>query len=653
MSEEVGALAQDVAKTLVDAAATEAWSYLKPRFLDFAGRHAKQVAETEARIEQAEPGSEAASQVKAQETARWAVRMEDLLGGDEQAAAAAREFVRTGGNLAVSQGPWTYVSGGGNAATITAGSHSTIVNNQRKVSNRFSLPVIGPLLRTSVAHPLAAVLAVVVIGGISTAVAVDPSHPATSTPGSSATSATGSTTGSGGPAFTGTLAPGFSEKSVWQSRIIWSDSSTATTDPAVAEVSTGDQNAALMSLQAADGLVQVLGDTVVVPQFTAGGVVSGATTTLQFRDTATGKIKFARQLPAGTFGSMSTDTVNGNPVLVVRYTSTAASDEAANNGSPVKVTTVFNADGTVVWTSAGTPVSDASAASSGVDTDDNNYPAFYGGYVVRYNGSSSSDTSAESFDVLNTSGTVVLHVPRIADSSEDVNNVTIAGGYAIVAYSDYFTHADEMNIHVHFTAYNLVTRAVVGSFQEPGDSALGEGGTLLAASGRKLLVSWLGDSSSSFSESPTDLAVFDTGTGRLSTPVPLPVSSLGTVASGTFVDPATNDVLLYDDSTQPQAQSSMISLATGQLLWSQSSNTPSLLPITVHDGILYGLEADQNSGTQVNVAVSEATGSFSSQEYALSPVGFTPAGDGVFIQDGSADDSEAILIGVCNPTSNG
>ena len=32
-----------------------------------------------------------------------------------------------------------------------------------------------------------------------------------------------------------------------------------------------------------------------------------------------------------------------------------------------------------------------------------------------------------------------------------------------------------MNIHVRFTAYNLATRAIVGSFQEAGDSALDEG----------------------------------------------------------------------------------------------------------------------------------------------------------------------------------
>jgi hypothetical protein len=342
---------------------------------------------------------------------------------------------------------------------------------------------------------------------------------------------------SAAPPFTAAMAPGFSARPVWSDTLTWSVSVKA------APGTITDPDGVLMQLQAQAGYVRVVGSSVVAATFARGHISSGATASLQFRSLQSGALLNTVHLPPGTFAGMTADSAAGRPVVVVRYTSAAAADEQANDGQPVKITAVYGADGSLRWTSLGRAVASGPANSSGLETDGDGYPLYSAGYTLRYNGSQDADPSQQSYDVLGPAGSVALHVPRQGDANRDQTHVSLADGYALVSYDNRNAVADDSAIRVLLTAYDLGHGAArVGSWSEPGSSADGEQGTLLAATGGRLLIDWLGPGGGL--RAPTDFAVLDTATGGATAVRGAPAAAASPGTLGAVSDPATGSVLV-------------------------------------------------------------------------------------------------------------
>jgi len=141
----------------------------------------------------------------------------------------------------------------------------------------------------------------------------------------------------GAPRFSATTPPGFSTRPAWSSTLTW--------DVTVSSNSPKDPEQLLMAAQAESANFAMVGTSVVGLMFAHGQVDAGDSAGLQFRTLATGALLKTVHLPHGDFSGISTDTVSGRPVLVVRYTSTGASDEKANAGKPLKITAAYAADG--------------------------------------------------------------------------------------------------------------------------------------------------------------------------------------------------------------------------------------------------------------------------------------------------------------------
>jgi hypothetical protein len=388
----------------------------------------------------------------------------------------------------------------------------------------------------------------------------------------------------------------------------------------------------------------------VAETFAHTATTSGATSELHFRRLTTGALLATVHLPPGTYAGMNTDTVAGRPVVVVRYTSTSAADEQANGGQPVKVTSVYGADGSLVWTSLGRAVATGPAYSSGLETDGNGYPLFSAGYVLRYNGSQAMNTAAESYDVLSTAGSVVLHVPRVADANQDEATVSLDGGYALVGYDNKGAVTDDSAIRVSMTAYNLDHSAArVGAWSEPGSSADGEQASLLAETGGRLLVDWLGPSQTL--SAPTELAVLDTASGSASTVSGVPAALASPTSLDDATDSATGNVLVYDGG-QMSGPSVLVHLASSSVLWAQGSGQAGVLPISVYCGTIYGLQLGSSSGAASLVTVRESDGTFTAHGYQVAPIGFAADGAAVFAASTSSTTLTAVQIGLSPRTGD-
>ncbi len=462
--------------------------------------------------------------------------------------------------------------------------------------------------------------------------------------GSTACEGSGSTvaTASAAPKFTAALAPGFSAQPAWSDTVPWTMAMKANGE-------TIAPNEGLMAMQAEGGLVRVVGSSVVAVTFVHGQSASGDTATLQFRSLTTGALLATVHMPPGDYVGMSADRVAGQPVVVVHYTSAAPADEQASGGQPIKITSVYGADGSQVWTSLGRAVAAGPFDSSGLKSDGSGYPIFSGGYTLRYNGSQVMDTANESYDVLNTAGSVVLHVPRRADANEDDATVSLADGFALVGSDNRNAVMDGSAIRVSMTAYDLNHSATrIGSWTEPGSSADGEQATLLAATGGRLLVDWLGPSQTL--SAPTNLAVLNAATGTASTVSGVPAALAVPNSLGAAVDPATDDVLVYD-AGQMGGPSVLIHLESSTVAWAQDHNQASLLPISLHNGAIYGLQLGTANSPTTLVTVRESDGTITASGYQIAPVAFASGGAAVFAQSTSPTSLSAIRIGLSPPAT--
>jgi hypothetical protein len=451
-----------------------------------------------------------------------------------------------------------------------------------------------------------------------------------------------------GKSFHQQVAPGFAAASQWTVDLPWavdgfgrqSANGRSVTDAAVA------------ADQASYGVAAVVGGTVVVPSFAPGGVQDPAWPTLQFLDAKTGKTIATRTLPLGSLLGVNSDMVAGKPVAVVRHVAAVDPD----TGEPATaVTTVFDASGTQVWSSKGQPVSMGSW-SAGLVPDKEKAPRFVGGHVVKLNpGTDTVDHSDASYDVLDTTGKSVLHIPSRADQL-DLNHVSLVGGFAVVAHDDSLALRDAYTSHEHFTLYDLAKGATkIADVAEPdfgGRSAAGA----LATSNGKVLVAWYGQSGGG--APPTNIAVIDIATGTASAPATL----FDDAASGlgVLVDAEKSDVVVYDATADPSRDSVVVSLSRGTVLWRQQDHNASLIPLSLHDGTLYGVEAASRTGSSPSatgsspsaspgapdnqVAVKEGDGFPAGSGYVLAPLAFTADGSPVFIE--APKGTASITIGV-------
>jgi hypothetical protein len=395
------------------------------------------------------------------------------------------------------------------------------------------------------------------------------------------------------PAFLHTLPPNFATRPTWSVQV------------------TADTSAKEHHLVA--NALGVTGDAVVVPTVEAGAV-NGSRVSLQFRDAATGRLRRSQPLPVGSLDGMAPDRVDGRPVVVVWHTSNA--DPQAGE---VKQTTVFGADGSPVWDSAG---------RARLVTDRNSYPVFSNGYSLTANADGSTDA-------LDTKGSVVLHVPPRSGA------VSTAAGHLLVA-----SVSGEYKVTVSFTLHDLTKGgATVATFTEPGSNAMGERGDLVGGTHDRPIVTWLGDGAGGMI-APTMIAVVDTASGRPAAPVPLPGFVLVSGAAAA-VDESTGSALLYDPGSPPSASSLLVGLADGRIRWTQNGTGP-LIPTSLHAGTIYGGIVDGAHSTVKAVSVVEATGEIAAQDYDLWPYGFTPSGAGIFV-DSAAGPGGPLTVAAVPP----
>ncbi|ACU73910.1 hypothetical protein Caci_5050 [Catenulispora acidiphila DSM 44928] len=445
--------------------------------------------------------------------------------------------------------------------------------------------------------------------------------------GSKATGKTGDAGAPAGASLSGKVPSGFANATTWSTQVAWGDRGVG--KAALDLHGHGVSNWVVAEQQGSFGVVRTVGTSVVVPSFASGGAAGPVAATLKFLDAKTGKPIAEKKLPSGTFLGLDADVVAGKPVAVVRYL------PAQDDASPVVV--VFDASGAQVWSTEGKQVAGTSPWSGGLQDGENGEGLLVGGYALRLNiGKDTSDHTDATYDVVDTTGKSVLHVPLYADKW-DMNSVNIVQGYAVVSYDDSLSLPDTSTAKEHFTVYDLSAAGKKVAEVAEKDSGGVSNAVALAASGGKILLTWLGSGTGAMP--PTLMTVLDTATGQATPPAPLP----GAVTDfGTLIDPATKNVLFFDRADPPTDSSAMVSLSQGTVLWTQHDQHSSLIPLSMHNGVVYGIEAAELGSSDGNqLAVKEADGSPVDTDYELSPLDFTADGAPLFAEasDGSESDS--------------
>jgi hypothetical protein len=86
-------------------------------------------------------------------------------------------------------------------------------------------------------------------------------------------------------------------------------------------------------------------------------------------------------------------------------------------------------------------------------------------------------------------------------------------------------------------------------------------------------------------------------------------------------------------------------MSQGTVLWNQADHNSSLLPLTLHNGTLYGVENTSGNGVD-QLAVKAADGSAVASNYELSPLAFTADGSPVFIEVPASGTGITIGVGL-------
>jgi hypothetical protein len=205
MSDDLGNLAQSAATALVTAITPDLWKAVKRGFEAIAGRDRKLRDRLDAtRTALADKRGTELEAAKSVEVTRWVTRLEDLLTNDPGKERALRDFLAYLASLGVSPVPaylaqsqhahgGATVSGGvtGNAGNINIGNAGDVNIGSGKIDKRryrlFLPPVLlGHAVKAATTHWIVStVTVVVVVGGVTTGVAL--THKPTNTPAASPT----------------------------------------------------------------------------------------------------------------------------------------------------------------------------------------------------------------------------------------------------------------------------------------------------------------------------------------------------------------------------------------------------------------------------------------------------------------------------------
>jgi hypothetical protein len=438
------------------------------------------------------------------------------------------------------------------------------------------------------------------------------------------------------PAFTAAMAPGFASQPAWSVDVPWKMGFT----------SSGSQIApdlGLMVMQAEAGFIQMVGASLAVVSFAENPGTSTRSASVQFRSMATGALLSTVDLPTeGSFNGLFVDSVGGRPVAVVHHGASAPAAQAGSSKESVKVTAVYGADGSLVWTSQGRAIASGQADSSGLVTFPNGFPIYSAGYTVRYNGS--PDPNGRSFDVLDPTGAAALHVPGTGADGEQVH-VSLADGYALVSSISQGQAAGGSASSASMSAYDLGHGAArVGQWTEPAAAAPSGKGELLAADGGRLLVAW--PASGTGAKAVTGMAVLDAKTGTASTVSGIPSDAASAAALGAIWDPSTGGLTVYDADTTQTGPAFGINLASGAVAWLQPSGQGSLQPVSTFGGAVYAVQLGTASAPASMITIRESDGAVTAHGYQIAPVAFTDHGTAVFAQSTSPTTLTTARIGV-------
>ncbi|NUP48497.1 MAG: hypothetical protein HOW97_14490 [Catenulispora sp.] len=383
------------------------------------------------------------------------------------------------------------------------------------------------------------------------------------------------------PAFTAAMAPGFATVPAWSQDVPWAMGFTSGGVSVAPDLG-------LMVMQAEAGFIQVVGSSLAVVSFAESTGAGGRFATVQFRSVATGALLSTVNLPTdGAFNGLYSDVVGGRAVAVVHHGATAPATQAGGAAASIKVTSVYGADGSLVWTSQGHAIASGAADSSGLVTFPNGFPVYNGGYTVRHNGS--PDPNGGSYDVLDPAGGVALHIPGTAGADGKQPHISLAGGYALVSSIIQGQAADGSASRVSLSAYDLGHGAArVGQWTEPAATAPGGQGELLAATGGRLLVAWPAPGPGS--KAVADMTVLDAATGTASTVSGIPSDASDPAALGAVWDSSTGGLTVYEADTTKSGPIFGVNLASGTVTWSLPSGQAMLEPVSTYGGSVYAVQ---------------------------------------------------------------
>jgi hypothetical protein len=378
--------------------------------------------------------------------------------------------------------------------------------------------------------------------------------------------------------------------------------------------------------------VAVAGDVVVTATFTNSYVHNPTPVTLQFLNAKTGEIIASKELATWEFGGIRADTAGDKPIVEVRYSPVALSTD----GSAV-ASSVFDASGHQLWTSAGQTVSGLGAPGL---LDVSGSALVSHGYLLRQNPGTNVWNRGASYDVLDLTNKIVMTIPYFEYYNEAIpaqsaqNVVQLVGGYAVVTHPDdglqsSITPSPTL-ARFRFTIYDLAQGGrkvadVPESVPWVKNNVYIAPHAVGSCAGR-LVMMWA--TGSMVGPSDVNVTVLDPRTGQTTQPVAVAkqLRSIPPIFSA-LADSACSTMVLYGDLPSPTAFA--ISLARGTLLWHMDHHDQYL---SIHGGVIYSLQHQPPPAPGRLDSTAIADGSAVSSGLAVVPLAFTADGSPVFAQ---------------------
>jgi hypothetical protein len=442
------------------------------------------------------------------------------------------------------------------------------------------------------------------------------------------------------PASGRPMPSGFSDVRAWSAKVTWSRTALVNAGvPATPEL------ASQYVSPPAFGLVAVAGDVVVMATFTTRHTDAPTPVTLQFHNAKTGEMLASKSLETWQFVGIRADTLGGKAVVEVRY-----SPVPTRGDNSTFVSTVFDTSAHRLWTSADQKVT-AFPTTGGLWLLPTTGGLLSHGFLVRVNPGDGEWNAGASYDVIDTTGKIVMNVPyhgffNPANPTKEntINAVQLIDGYAVVSHGDTDPagFSPPAQARFRFIVYDLahggkkVAEAHESVLVVP--SNVYNSPRAVAACGSKIVLSWETGSMNRPSDTAIRIAVLDIRTGQTTPPVAVatPLRSYPPILYA-LSDPTCSTMLIYG-GIPGTAPTFAINLAHGTLLWRKDHQDRYL---SVHNGVVYALQAQSQPaprgyrfptplpGRLLSIA---PDGSTSSSDLAVAPLAFAAGGSPVFAE---------------------